>query len=139
MQALQHARLVAGKGIGGDRYFLGVGTFSPPTQDSDHQVTLIESEEVEKFNREHGLDFSADQFRRNLITTGVSLDDLVDTEFQLGEVVLRGVRLCEPCAYLSGRTDRRLPKAMLHRAGLRAEIVSGGGLSVGQPVNWSVS
>jgi len=139
MQSLQDATLVAGKGIEGDRYFVGVGTFSPPTQDPGHQVTLIESEEVEKFNREHGLEYSADQFRRNLITKGVPLDELVDVEFEVGETVLRGIRLCEPCAYLSGRTDRRLPKAMLHRAGLRAEIVSGGRLSVDQPVNWPAS
>ena len=81
MQSLQNATLVAGKGIEGDRYFVGVGTFSPPTQDPGHQVTLIESEEVEKFNREHGLEYSADQFRRNLITRGVPLDELVDVEF----------------------------------------------------------
>lgn len=132
MQAREIASLVAGKGIEGDRYFTGVGTFSPEVQDADHQVTLIESEEIEIFNRENELDFAADRFRRNLVTRGVRLDDWLDREFQLGEVVLRGVRLCEPCAYLSERTDRRFPKAMLHRAGLRAQILVGGELVPGQ-------
>ena len=83
-------------------------------------------------NFENELDFAADRFRRNLVTRGVRLDDWLDREFQLGEVVLRGVRLCEPCAYLSERTDRRFPKAMLHRAGLRAQILVGGKLVLGQ-------
>ena len=135
MESRESATLVAGKGIEGDRYFAGVGTFSPDVQDPAHQVTLIESEEIERFNQEHNLDFLASRFRRNLVTREAHLEDLVGTEFRVGEVVLRGIRLCEPCAYLSSQTDRRLPRAMLHKAGLRAEIVEGGELRVGESIS----
>lgn len=135
METCERATLVADQGIEGDRYFRGVGTFSPEVQDPAHQVTLIESEEVERFNRDNDLDFDASRFRRNLVTRDLRLEDLVGVEFQIGDVVLRGIRLCEPCAYLSSQTDRRLPKAMLHRAGLRAQIVTGGVIRVGASIS----
>lgn len=131
MRAVREAELVAGKGIVGDRYFAGLGEFSPPAQDPDHELTLIEAEEVERFDAEGGFAFEAGAFRRNVVTRGVRLGELVGVEFELGPVMLRGVRLCEPCRYLADRVHPDVVERMLHRCGLRAAILRGGRLRVG--------
>src|SRR5882757_9695046 len=81
MKSLVSAEFVAGKGIVGDRYFIGKGEFSPAIQDADHEVTLIEAEQVEFFNTETSASFSAGAFRRNIVTWGVALNALVGQEF----------------------------------------------------------
>ena len=130
MKTIADAELVAGQGIVGDRYFTGTGTWSPATQSPKNEVTLIEAEEVERFNAAHGVTLLPEQLRRNLVTVGVGLNALVDTEFTIGSVVLKGIKLCEPCEYLAGLTDRRILPGLVHRAGLRAAIVRGGVISV---------
>jgi hypothetical protein len=131
MEAVREAELVAGKGIVGDRYFAGLGEFSPPVQDPDHELTLIEAEEVERFDAEGGFAFEAGAFRRNVVTRGVRLGELVGVEFELGPATLRGVRLCEPCRHLAGLVHSEVLERMLHRCGLRAAIVRGGRVRVG--------
>ncbi len=131
MQALREARLVPGRGIAGDRYHDGAGEFSPEQPEPDHELTLIEAEQVERFNRETGLDLDPGQLRRNVVTRGVSLNDLVGVEFSLGEARVRGIRLCEPCRYLAELTHAKVVRQLVHRAGLRAAIVRGGTLRVG--------
>ncbi len=127
--------LEAGKGIVGDRYYNGNGTFSEKLAGlPDVELTLIESEAVEQFNKEHGYSFSAGDFRRNIVTKGIRLNDLEGKVFQIGSVRLRGVRLCEPCAHLAGILTSDIMPAMVHKTGLRAQIVSGGRLSVGDDV-----
>ena len=130
MRAVDEATLVPGRGIVGDRYFSGDGQFSPPKQDPDHEVTLVEIEQVRHFNAASEVVFGPEDLRRNLVTEGVRLNDLVGSEFSVGDVVLRGIRLCEPCEYLAGMTDRAVLKGLLHRAGLRAGIVRGGTVAV---------
>lgn len=134
MEATRDAELVPGKGIVGDRYFAGLGEFSPPEQDPDHELTLIEAEEVERFNAENGHSFEPGAFRRNVVTRDVRLNDLLGVEFALGPVSVRGIRLCEPCRYLAGLVHPEVVGRMLHRSGLRAAIVRGGRLSVGDAV-----
>lgn len=127
--------LEAGRGILGDRYHAGIGTFSEKNRGKpDVEVTLIESEEIERFAGVEGRSRPATDFRRNLVTRGVRLNDLVGRRFLVGETELEGIRLCEPCAYLAGRLTPLVLEAMVHRAGLRARIVRGGVVRVGDEV-----
>ena len=89
------ATLVAGSGVRGDRNFRDL--------EHDGQITLIAAEEVERFNRETGLEIGAGDPRRNVVTRGVALNELVGAQFRVGETTLLGVELCEPCATLGKR------------------------------------
>ena len=134
LRSLDQAELVAGRGVVGDRYFSGAGKFSPAQPDPDHELTLIEIEEIDRFNAATGLALAPGAFRRNVITQGVALNALVGVDFSLGALVVRGVRLCEPCAYLADLVDREVLPRMVHKAGLRAGIVRGGALHVGDAI-----
>ena len=133
MEAVREARAVDGKGLEGDRYAEGAGTYS------DHpgggrQVTLIESETLEALEREAGIALASGASRRNIVTRRVPLNHLVGREFRVGEARLRGVRLCEPCTYLEGKTAKGVMAALLHRGGLRADILAGGAIRVGDAI-----
>lgn len=128
------ARAIPGLGLEGDRYFSGTGTFSPDPQKPDFELTLIESEKIEAFARESGLAFTAALARRNLVTEGVDLNALVGREFQIGEVRVRGIRLCEPCNYLAKITFPQTLKGLVHKGGLRAQILTEGTLRPGDPI-----
>ena len=135
MLSLQSAKLISGKGIVGDRYYSGKGTFSPPLADPDHEVTLIELEQVELFNKATGHLVEAGAFRRNIVTHGAVLNELAGCDFSLGTVRLRGIRLCEPCPYLGRMTHPEVLPRLLQRGGLRAGILSDGLLRVGDPLS----
>jgi MOSC domain-containing protein YiiM len=92
---------------------------------------LIELESLEAVAREEGLQLAAGDSRRNIVTQGVPLNHLVGREFRVGQVTLRGVRLCEPCQHLAGLTQARVLPALIHRGGLRAEIINEGDIRVG--------
>lgn len=127
MEYLHEAELTAGRGIAGDRYFFGMGTFSnKPTGLPDREVTLIEAEEIDRFNGQQGMSLNYGDLRRNIVTRGIRLNDLVDREFRIGAVTFRGIRLCEPCAYLAKMVSPQLLEGMVHRAGLRASILNDG-------------
>lgn len=135
MQSLASIELVKGKGIVGDRYFKKVGTFSEALEETgDFEVTLIESEEVEIFEKKLALGYVAKDFRRNIVTSGVSLSQFIGTEFIIGNVVLKGVRFCEPCAHLAGILGNEIMEHMVHKTGLRAVITSGGEITVGSHI-----
>lgn len=134
MESRPEVRAVPGKGLEGDRYFDCVGTFSPYPQKPDFEVTLIEQENVDAFAEASGLDFTAEMARRNIVTTGVRLNDLVDREFTVGDVRLKGCRLCEPCDYLSKQTHPDVLKGLLHKGGLRAQILTEGVIAVGDTI-----
>ena len=139
LHSVDVATLVAGQGIVGDRYYRRSGTFSEKLKKSkDWEVTLIEQEEVERFNGQQGTAFAAISFRRNIVTTGVRLNDLVGIRFRVGDAVLDGVRLCEPCAHLGRQIGFDVVKSMVHRAGLRARIVSGADVRPGDLVTTGV-
>lgn len=116
------ARAVAGKGLEGDRYF---GT------SEDREVSLIEAEAIEALGRDTGLKLAPGDARRNIVTRGVRLNDLLEKEFAVGEVRLRGLRLSEPCEHLAGLTDQRVLPGLTHRGGLKAQILHGGTIHVG--------
>ena len=134
MTSRPEVRAVPGKGIEGDRYFSGVGTFSPLPQKPDYEITLVEKEKIDAFARESGLPFTAFHARRNLVTEGVDLNALVGREFLAGEVRLRGIRLCEPCNYLAKTTFPETLRGLVHKGGLRAQIVTGGSIRMGDAV-----
>jgi len=127
MQAVDSANLVAGRGIVGDRYYGDTGTFSAKLKDlPDKELTLIESEHIDQFNTACGFDLEYGAFRRNIVTHGIHLEELIGREFTIGEITLRGIRLCEPCAYLAGLLGPEVLSDMVHKAGLRAAILKSG-------------
>lgn len=118
-------RAVPGMGLDGDRH----------AESGDAaQVSLIESEAIAAAQRDYGLTLEEGQARRNLVTVGVPLNHLVGREFTVGEVRLRGVSLCEPCGHLQELTGQKVVRALRHRGGLYAEILSGGTIRPGDPV-----
>ena len=135
MTAVAEATLEPGRGLVGDRYHTGVGTFSEKLKGrADVEVTLVESEEVSRFNALEGVSLTAGAFRRNIVTSGVRLNDLVSKRFRVGRAVLEGIRLCEPCAHLAEIVSPTVLPAMAHRAGLRARIVEGAVVRAGDLV-----
>lgn len=127
--SVEQVTLIPGKGIEGDRYF---GKLAKPGQEKKpgRELTLIQSEVLQLIREQAGIDITPAETRRNILTKGISLNDLVGQDFSIGEVQLHGVRLCEPCQYLADRTDPRLLTALVHRGGLRADILTAGTIHV---------
>ena len=130
MTSIRQVRAVVGKGLEGDRYANRLGTYSKDPG-SGRDVTMIESEAIEALQRDYHVELRAGESRRNIVTQGISLNHLVDKEFRAGEVVLRGTRLCEPCAHMEKLTRKGALRGLIHRGGLRAEIVKSGTIRVG--------
>jgi MOSC domain-containing protein YiiM len=130
METVPDARAVAGIGLEGDRYALGIGYHSKSPGPGGRELTLIETETLEALSA-LGVKLSAAGTRRNLATSGVPLNHLVGREFWVGAVRLRGTRLCEPCKYLEGLTQAGAMAALIHRGGLRAQILHDGLIRVG--------
>src|SRR3954454_24043232 len=124
--AVESAAAVAGKGLEGNRYF---GTGRP-----EQELTLIAAEQLDYAREEHGLEIDAAAPGRNLLTTGIDLNALVGKRFRVGETECRGIELCEPCTILEARTAPGVIKALVHRTGLNAEILSGGEIRPGDAV-----
>jgi MOSC domain-containing protein YiiM len=135
MQSVTSAVVVAGKGLEGDRYAAGVGFYSPnPTTEGARELTLIEQESIEAVREEGGIDFADIETRRNIVTRGVRLGDLLGKRFTIGEVVCEGVRDCPPCVHLDELTGKRVMPLLVHTGGLRARIVSGGAIAIGDRI-----
>jgi hypothetical protein len=142
MRALTEVRAIPGRGLEGDRYFLGTGLYSRKPSLGGREVTLIEVEAVEALFRgvlnaageTLGVKLAAAETRRNIATSGVPLNHLVDRQFLVGEVLLEGTRLCEPCKHLEDLTQRGVLAGLVHRGGLRARILSEGLIRVGDIV-----
>ena len=124
---------IPGRGLEGDRYFLGVGSFSRWPGEG-RAVTLIEEETIDAVRREHGIDLGDGRSRRNVVTSGVVLANLVGGRFRIGDVLLRGARLAAPCRYLERRVGPGTYEAMKGRGGLRADVHEGGLIRVGDAV-----
>jgi MOSC domain-containing protein YiiM len=129
LQEVDQVEAVPGRGLLGDRYFRRDGAGSP-----QQEVTLIEAEAIEALARDADVVLRPAQARRNLLTRGVPLNHLVGREFSLDGVVLRGLRLCEPCSHLEAMTFPGIIRHLCHRGGLRAQIVQGGILRAGAAV-----
>ncbi|HVO79383.1 MAG TPA: MOSC domain-containing protein [Terriglobales bacterium] len=131
-RAVDQAQAIPGVGLEGDRYALQQGTFFKP--EPAFELTLIEAEAIEALKRDYGVELAPGEARRNLVTRGVPLNHLVGQEFQIGEVRIRGIRLCEPCSHLQTLAGRPVIKGLRHRGGLRAQILSRGTIRVGDAV-----
>jgi MOSC domain-containing protein YiiM len=127
MQPRARARAVAGRGLEGDRYAAGAGTFSA-YGGTGRDLTLVASEVLEAV----GLD--AAQARRNVVTSGIDVNALVGRRFRVGPVECAGRRWCEPCAHLERLTRPGVLRDLVHRGGLRADILVGGEIAVGDDV-----
>jgi len=138
MQTISAARAVPGRGLEGDRYFSGTGFYSKRPSDGGRQVTLIEIESVQALDYSEAgdrrLKLSPADSRRNIATEGVPLNHLVGKEFWVGPVLMRGTRLCEPCTHLDELTQPGVMSGLIHRGGLRAEVLTGGVIRPGDLV-----
>ncbi len=131
--SVNEARAVPGKGLEGDRYFSKEGTYSA-REGPDREITLIEIETIEALERDYSLKLDPGAARRNVVTRGMALNHLVGREFTVGEVTLRGIRLCEPCNHLASLTDDKVKPGLVHRGGLRAQILSEGIIRPGDAI-----
>ena len=102
-------------------------------------MTLVESEAVEALARDYNVTIKEGEARRNLVTRGIALNHLVGKDFLVGEVRLRGIRLCEPCGHLEKLTVPGIEKGLIHRGGLRAQIVTEGVLRTGDSIRKAAS
>ncbi|MBI4570710.1 MAG: MOSC domain-containing protein [Chloroflexi bacterium] len=139
MVSIQEVRAVAGRGLEGDRYFSKQGTFTENPNTTGRQVTLIEAEAIEALERDYGVKIEPTDARRNIVTSGVPLNHLIDKEFRVGGVRMLGVRLDEPCNHMASLVDEtqkdKIRLGLMHRGGLRADILSDGVIRVGDAVD----
>jgi MOSC domain-containing protein YiiM len=142
MKSIAEVRAFPGRGLEGDRYFARTGYYSKTPSHGGREVTLIEIETIEALlsgvlnatGERLGIKLTAAGTRRNIATSGVPLNHLVDREFTVGSVLMRGTRLCEPCKYLEDLTQRGVMSGLIHRGGLRALILNEGFIRVGDAV-----
>ncbi|MEX0992855.1 MAG: MOSC domain-containing protein [Solirubrobacterales bacterium] len=125
------ARAVPGRGLEGDRYFERSGTFSDKGSGNGRDLTLIESEALMELARDQDIELRPEQARRNVLTSGVALNDLVGRRFRVGEVECIGRRLCDPCAHLEALTHPGVLRGLVDRGGLRADILTEGRIATG--------
>ena len=128
MESVDEVRAIPGRGLEGDRYF------DHPDKLPKRELTLVEAEAIEAFQTEFKIDFGLNGTRRNIVTRGVPLNHLVGKEFWVGEVKARGLQLCEPCATLQRLSHPKVLPGLVHRAGLRAQILTEGIIRIGEIV-----
>ena len=135
MRPIERARVRAGLGVEGDRYGRGQGHFSgmPGT---GRALTLIEAEALEFLGDSAGIVLEPGQARRNVTTRGIALNALVGRRFRIGGLLCEGMRLCEPCKRLEKLVGKPLLEPLLHRGGLRADVLENGEIRVGDEVTF---
>ena len=129
LESVTEVRAIPGRGLEGDRYF------DHPKMEPKRELTLVEAEAIESFRSEFKIDFGLDGTRRNIVTRGVPLNHLVGKEFWVGDVKARGIQLCEPCATLQRLSHPKVLPGLIHRGGLRAQILTEGTIRVGSTVS----
>ena len=123
--------VVKDKGIVGDRHF---NEFNDPY----NQLSLIECENIDYYNNKYNLNIPYIDFRRNIVTKGIKLNDLVGKKIQLGNVIVEGIDLCRPCKHLSEKLNQgNIIKEFLRRGGLRCQILSSSNIRIGDKINVS--
>jgi MOSC domain-containing protein YiiM len=132
VRAVEAIRAITGVGLEGDRYAAGLGHYDDDRVSRD--LTLVEAEVIETLAREHGVELAPGETRRNITTRGVALNSLLGRRFWVGRVLCEGTRLCEPCQYLADLTGKPLLRSLVHRGGLRADILHGGVISCGDAI-----
>ena len=131
VERLEAARALAGRGLEGDRYAAGIGSYSR-WPGRGRAVTLIAAEALADAEAAFGVRVSAGEHRRNLVVAGADLRSLLGGRFRIGEALFEGARVCAPCKYLVRVTGQeRVFEALVGRGGIRAEVVEGGRFAVG--------
>ena len=128
MSRLDQVEAIPGVGLAGDHHT------RKPKPGAGRELTLIETEALAALAREYGVEISHAESRRNLLTEGIALNHLVGREFAIGEVRAIGIELCEPCGHLARLTGKKVKPALVHRGGLRAEILSPGTIRPGDAI-----
>jgi MOSC domain-containing protein YiiM len=129
--AVEAVQLKAGKGVVGDRFF-GLSQKVP-----GRNLTLVEAEAIEEFNRHYGQSIELSATRRNFLTRGIRLNELVGKIFLVGDVLCSGIELCEPCRVLARQlpqdslTKTQIIRAFTNKGGLRADVLSDGIVRLG--------
>ena len=132
-EPVMEVRAVPGRGLEGDRYFFGTGTYSRHPG-SGRDVTLIEAEAIEAIAREAGIALPPGASRRNIVTRGVPLNHLVGRRFHLGECLVEATRLSVPCRHIEEILGKAVFDPMVHRSGLNCRILKGGTLRLGDAI-----
>jgi hypothetical protein len=132
MRAVSEAEAVEGRGLVGDRYQRGAGTFSE-TRGGGYDLTVVEAEALEELSS-NGVDLAPIEARRNLVVRGIGLDNLIGRRFRVGEVECFGQRRCEPCSHLQRLTQPGVLRGLVHRGGLRADVLSDGVIRTGDSI-----
>ena len=131
MQSQDTVHAIAGVGLAGDRYARGTGAYSKSKRETIRHVSLVSEEAIKEANKENGTNFTPRETRRNIVTRGIDLNELVGQEFYVGNVRMRGVELCDPCARPSALSHKPgFEPAFRQRGGLRAEILSDGDIAI---------
>ena len=130
-EPVERVRVVPGRGPEGDRYYRSGETNEPGV---GRDLTLIEAEAIEGLASENGIELDLGEARRNVVTRGIGLNDLVGKPFRVGAVRCVGIEPCDPCRHLERLTKPGVLKGLAGRGGLRADVVSGGEIAVGDPV-----
>jgi len=135
MRSMEAIELVAGKGIVGDRYMLGIEQgFYSEKPEPGRQITLFEEEALDCIRRDYGIEMTPEEHRRNVTTRGVPLNHLVGRQFRLGECLLEATRLSVPCRHIEAILEKPVFAPMIHRSGLNCRILRGGTVRVGDPI-----
>ena len=120
--------VLANKGIVGDRHF---NEYNDPYC----QLSLIESENIDYYNTKYGLNIPYTDFRRNVITKGIDLNNFIGKKLQIGNVKVEGIDLCRPCKHLTEMLNQEnILKEFLRRGGLRCQILSSSSISIGDEI-----
>ena len=121
--------VLANKGIVGDRHF---HDFNDPFS----QISLIESENIDEYNIKFGLNIPYINFRRNVVTKGIQLNDLIGKKLKVGNVELEGIELCRPCKHLTEMLNQKnVLKEFMRKGGLRCQILSSSEITIGDKIN----
>ncbi|MDB2341298.1 MOSC domain-containing protein [Candidatus Pelagibacter bacterium] len=120
--------VVKDKGIVGDRHFQ---EFNDPY----NQLSLIESENIDYYNNKYKLNIPHLDFRRNIVTKGIELNDLIGKKIKIGDVLVEGIDLCRPCKHLSEKLNQKnIIKEFLRRGGLRCRILSSSNINISDEI-----
>jgi len=125
---VESIEVVKDKGIVGDRHFQ---EFNDPY----NQLSLIESENIDYYNNKYKLNIPYIDFRRNIVTKGIELNDLIGKKIQIGDVLIEGIDLCRPCRHLSEKLNQdNIIKEFLRRGGLRCRILSSSKININDEI-----
>ena len=129
IEEVESIEVLANKGVVGDRHF---DNYNDPYC----QLSLIEAENIDEYNLKFGLNIPYLDFRRNIITKGIKLNDLVGKKFSIGNVEVEGIDLCRPCRHLTEMLDQEnILKEFLRKGGLRCQILSSSKINIGDTIN----